>query len=47
MRCLTMDMFYMKLDMKSSCKINPSLTISYPLTKQLVLGLTAFKKDTI
>ena len=24
-----------------------SLTISYQLTKQLVLGLTAFKKDTI
>ena len=30
MRCLTMDMFYVKLDMKSSCKINPNLTISYP-----------------
>ena len=25
MRCLTMDMFYVKLDMKSSCKINPNL----------------------
>ncbi len=24
MRCLTMDMFYVKLDMKSSCKINPN-----------------------
>lgn len=26
MRCLTMDMFYVKLDMKSSCKINLNLT---------------------
>ena len=25
MRCLTMDMFYVKLDMKSSCKINRPL----------------------
>ena len=25
MKCLTMDMFYVKLDMKSSCKINPNL----------------------
>lgn len=27
MRYLTMDMFYVKTNMKSSCKINPNLTI--------------------
>ena len=31
-----MDMFYVKLDMKSSCKINPNLTISYPVLYKAV-----------